>query len=78
MKSFYVFDAKSFHVQSFVGSENACVDYCENGAICQTDSQQHPICICSGDWTGPKCNTPPDCHIRCGNCARGSSINECL
>lgn len=64
--------------QTFVGEGNPCIDFCENGGICQMDSEQYPMCVCAGEWTGSKCETPPSCQGFCGNCIHGSSINECL
>lgn len=61
-----------------MGSTNPCIDHCENGGICQLDPQQHPTCVCSGEWAGNKCDIPPNCQAYCGNCIQGSLVNECL
>lgn len=61
-----------------MGFDNPCVDFCENNGICQLDPVSNPKCVCNGDWTGNRCNTPPACVNLCGDCAIGSSINECL
>lgn len=73
------FSIFNLNFQTFIGYKNPCIEYCENGAICQLDeSQIHPMCVCSGEWMGKKCNTPPTCQYFCGDCIHGSSINECL
>lgn len=61
-----------------MGSENPCIDYCENNGICQLDHSSNPSCVCNGEWNGDKCNIPPNCLSYCGDCIPDSSINECL
>lgn len=38
---------------------------------------REPQCSCAGEWTGVRCDIPPNCQDECGVCAPESNINEC-
>lgn len=52
---------------------------CDNNGYCKMNEDGKPYCVCSGQWRGENCQTPPNCVVdECGRCEDTSSVNECL